>query len=105
MPFPFSEGQTSITILFCLSEQSAAFSGDHSFLTERSLNIPSPEQGASTIIMSKYPVRDEKAAGSLLVTIVFPCPHFVTFSARIPALDLITSFATSTPRLPINVER
>src|SRR5512136_285791 len=70
-----------------------------------SLNIPSPEQGASTRIKSKKPCKPENADGSFLLITVFETPHFLMFSARIDALELITSFETSSPSCPIREER
>ena len=60
-------------------------------------NMPSPEQGASTRIRSKRFCSFEKADGSLFVTTLFATPHFAIFSARVAALDEITSLLTSSP--------
>ena len=101
MPPSAKEGHTSATILLCLAWQSDTFSTDHCSTAPLSfLNMPSPEHGTSAIIISKKPGRDEKAAGSALVTITFGSPHNATLSARTPALVFMTSLDTSRNESP-----
>ena len=95
MPPSASEGQTSAIILLCLPSHRATLSSDHCSLACSSfLNIPSPEQGTSASMISKYPVNDANAFGSSDVTTTFGSPHKATFEASTPALCFMTSLAT-----------
>ncbi len=76
------------------------FSEDHSLIATSSfLNIPSPEQGASTNIRSKKLGRELKSLGSLFVTTELGLPNFTIFSERILARWRIISLLTK--RLPL----
>ena len=62
------------------------------------LNIPSPEQGASRIILSKKQLNClSNLTGSQLVTIVLVIPKRSIFSDKIPALNLLISLAIINP--------
>ena len=96
MPPGASAGQTSAIMRLCLAWHKATLSSDHCSTACASLrNIPSPEQGTSATITSKKPGRAAKAFGSSEVTATWGSPHSATFPASTPALDFITSFATS----------
>ena len=72
------------------------FDGDHIETARASLrNIPSPEHGASTTIISKNSLKGAKSAGSLRVTTALGAPHFIIFSASTPARRGIGSLATN----------
>ena len=99
MPPDFKQGQISVTMRRWRCQQISTFSPLHSLTATGSLrNIPSPEQGTSVNMTSKKSVKEEKSAGSLLVTTTPECPHFVRFSANTCERLRITSLATS--RLP-----
>ena len=96
MPPSFKAGKTSAKIRCCRRLQSITASSLHSSKAAGSfLNSPLPLQGASTNIKSKNPGNCLKWVGSLLVTTVLGEPHLTRFSTNMPALDLITSLATS----------
>ena len=62
------------------------------------LNIPSPEQGASTNILSKYPSNlSASFSGASLTTTAFFIPNSSTFFTNALALDALMSLLTSSP--------
>src|SRR5476651_1709007 len=72
------------------------FASDHSFIAAGSLrNIPEPEHGASTNIISKKPMSLLKSLGSLLVTITLALPQRLRLSHKTGTRVLIISFDTS----------
>ena len=83
----------------CLSAQSCTFSGLHSSqATSFFRNIPSPEQGASTRIRSKYSSKiSARCSGVSFNTQALRMPMRSTFSESIFALAGWISFVTSSP--------
>lgn len=82
----------------CLSAHNCTFSGLHSSGTSFFRNIPSPEQGASTRIRSKYSSKiSARCSGVSFNTQALRMPMRSTFSDSIFALDGWISFVTSSP--------
>src|SRR6185503_16551375 len=72
------------------------FISDHSLIAAGSLrNIPEPEHGASTSIISKKPVTLLKSRGSLLVTITFAVPQRLRLSHKTGTRVFMISLDTS----------
>ena len=91
------------TNFFCCLENFLITFGFHIrnvFGLER--KVPSPEQGASTRILSNFGKLDldsweQKEIASFLVMIVFVTPHFPRFDERILILSIFKSFAIIVP--------
>ena len=92
----------SASIDFCLSAHKVTFSGVHSFIAVSSfLNIPSPEHGASTTILSKKHGKNfAMFSGVSLHTTAFGTPSLSIFCERILARCGKISFETRNPLLP-----
>ena len=86
----------------CLSAHSCTFSGDHSRVASSFLrNIPSPEQGASTRMQSKYSTKiSDSFWGVSLVTQALRTPMRSIFSDKILARAGWISLQTSSPSPP-----
>ena len=88
-----------VRILRCKREKNSGPCSSHAFTIFLSFrNIPSPEQGASIRILSKYSGKYSLSfPGSSLKTSILPIPKSSRFFRSPLALELLISFAISTP--------